>query len=168
MLELNIRATTDADREFVRAAMVQHWLSSVIWSRGVMYTDAHTLPGFVAEAHDQRVGHVTTAFEPHGAPTGQCEVVTLATGVENRGVGARLLAAAVHAARQRGCARVFLTTANDNLRALGFYQKRGWRIVRAWPGMIDAARALEPSIPVVGMHGIPLHDEIELELRLDG
>lgn len=35
------------------------------------------------------------------------------------------------------------------------------------PGAVDAARGLKPSIPEVGEYGIPLHDELEFELRLE-
>jgi hypothetical protein len=31
---------------------------------------------------------------------------------------------------------------------------------------VDEARRLKPSIPLVGDHGIPVHDELELELPL--
>lgn len=37
------------------------------------------------------------------------------------------------------------------------------------PGFVAVARsrALEPSIPLVGEHGIPIRDELELELALE-
>ena len=33
---------------------------------------------------------------------------------------------------------------------------------------VDRARQTKPEIPRVGQHGIPLRDEIELEMRLVG
>lgn len=33
---------------------------------------------------------------------------------------------------------------------------------------LDVSRQLKPSIPAVGLHGIPLRDELELELPLTG
>lgn len=33
-------------------------------------------------------------------------------------------------------------------------------------GAIDEARQIKPSIPLIGEHGIAIHDEVELELRL--
>jgi hypothetical protein len=50
--------------------------------------------------------------------------------------------------------------------ALRFYQRRGMRIVGVGRGAVDAARALKPSIPLVGEYGIVPHDELTLELRL--
>jgi len=34
-------------------------------------------------------------------------------------------------------------------------------------GGTDRSRAVKPSIPVVGDHGIPVHHEVELDLHLD-
>jgi hypothetical protein len=34
------------------------------------------------------------------------------------------------------------------------------------PGALERSRALKPSIPLIGFDGIPLRDEIELELLL--
>ncbi len=62
---------------------------------------------------------------------------------------------------------MFLITTNDNTPALRFYQRRGFRLVALRPGAIDAARRLKPGIPAVGLDGIPLRDEIELEQALD-
>jgi ribosomal protein S18 acetylase RimI-like enzyme len=85
---------------------------------------------------------------------------------EGAGVGSALLAAAVAAARAAGCARAYLITTNDNMRALRFYQRRGFALVALRPRAIERARALKPSIPLVGFGGIPLRDELELELWL--
>ena len=63
----------------------------------------------------------------------------------------------VEVARRVGCTQVWLTTTNDNLDALRFYQRRGFRLARIRPGAMDAARAsLKPEIPEVGSHGIPM------------
>ena len=57
-------------------------------------------------------------------------------------------------------------TSNDNLDALRFYQRRGMRIVAVHRGAVDEAREVRPSIPLVGEHGIEIHDELELEMTL--
>jgi hypothetical protein len=62
---------------------------------------------------------------------------------------------------------VWLVTTNDNLVALRFYQRRGFRLSALRPGAVDEARRrLKPAIPDAGAFGIPLRDELELELRL--
>jgi ribosomal protein S18 acetylase RimI-like enzyme len=95
------------------------------------------------------------------------EISTLYAAESWRGIGSRLLEAALDSARADGCDRVWLVTTNDNVDALRFYQRRGFRLVKLHVGAVDVSRAtLKPSIPEVGDHGIPLHDELVLERRL--
>lgn len=163
---VRIREISPRDLTWVREELTRHWCSSRIMSRRVWF-DADQLPGFIAENErtGERLGLLTHTPPESG---GACEVITLSSRLEGRGVGGRLLDAAVKAARAAGCTRIFLTTSNDNLRAIRFYQKRGWRIVAVHPGAIDAARQTEKQIPTTGMHGIPLRDELELETRFGG
>jgi hypothetical protein len=83
-----------------------------------------------------------------------------------QGVGTALIEAVKVAAIEAGCRRLWLMTTNDNLHALGFYQRRGFRLVAVYPGAVDAARLLKPEIPLLGNDGIPIRDEIELEIAL--
>lgn len=70
-------------------------------------------------------------------------------------------------ARRAGCTRLWLVTTNDNLDALRFYQRRGFRLSRLRPGAVDLSRqTLKPEIPEVGTFGIAIRDELELELDL--
>jgi ribosomal protein S18 acetylase RimI-like enzyme len=117
--------------------------------------------GWLVERDGEAVGLLT--YEVVGD---QMEVMTIESWVERSGAGSALLAAAVDEARRAGCRRVWLITTNDNLRALRFYQRRGLRLVAVYPGAVAAARALKPSIPLVGQHGIQVTDELELELLL--
>jgi hypothetical protein len=61
---------------------------------------------------------------------------------------------------------VWLITSNDNLNALRFYQRRGYRLAAVHRDAIVLARQIKPEIPLVGDFGIPLTDEIELEKLL--
>ena len=85
---------------------------------------------------------------------------------ESHGIGTILMEKAVEQARLSQCRRIFLITTNDYLRALGFYQKRGFEIVTIYRGAVNESRKRKQGIPVIGMHGIPLRDEIELEMQL--
>lgn len=146
---------------------MRNWHDVGIWSVGRRY-QGDQLPGFIAideEAqadapHGGRVGLLTYHIEPGSY---QAEIVTLSSRTEDRGVATALLEAALQAITQSGCVRAFLRTTNDNLRALGFYQKRGWHLHVVHKGYIVEARTRVPEIPTHGMHRIPLRDEIELE-----
>jgi hypothetical protein len=57
---------------------------------------------------------------------------------------------------------ITLTTTNDNVDALRFYQRRGFRLAALRPGAVDRSRLRKPEIPRTGDFGIPLRDEIDL------
>jgi GNAT superfamily N-acetyltransferase len=103
---------------------------------------------------------------PSTSVTGQCELVSIDAMTEGRGIGSALLNSVISEARRQSCRRLWLVTTNDNLRALRFSQRRGLRLVTVHRGAADESRLLKPSIPVVGEHAIPIHDELELELPL--
>ncbi len=96
----------------------------------------------------------------------ECEITSLDSLEEGRGIGTTLIEAMIAEAKKRKCRRLFLITTNDNLRALGFYQKRGFELAALHRGAVNESRKLKPSIPLLGDNNIPLRDEIELELPL--
>jgi hypothetical protein len=61
---------------------------------------------------------------------------------------------------------MWLITTNDNMAALRFWQKRGFMLVAVYTNALEQSRKLKPEIPLIGLDGIPLRDEIELELLL--
>jgi ribosomal protein S18 acetylase RimI-like enzyme len=158
---IEVCAARDSDRSWIAARLRERWGSTEIISRGRLL-DAGDLPALVARRAGHAVGLATLDF---GAQ--DCELVTLDAFPERSGVGSVLLGAVADQARRRKCRRLWLVTSNDNLSALAFYQRRGLRLVAVYPNAIDVARAQKPSIPRTGHAAIPIHDEIELELRLD-
>ena len=130
---------------------------------GIAY-DAGALPALVCiDGAGDRAGVVS-----YQIADGQLEIVSIDATTPRHGAGSALLDAAVGVARSEGCWRAWLITTNDNLDALRFYQRRGWRLVQVHQGAVDAARALKPQIPKTGAYGIDIHDEIELEHALTG
>jgi RimJ/RimL family protein N-acetyltransferase len=93
-----------------------------------------------------------------------CGIVSLDSLVENMGLGTALLRALRDLVRAQGGRRVWLITTNDNTRALRFYQKRGFKLIALHMDAIKRSRQLKPEIPATGIDGIPIRDELELEL----
>ena len=93
-----------------------------------------------------------------------CEIISLNSLKENRGIGTALIHKVANEAHQQNCRRLFLVTTNDNLHALGFYQRRGFELTAIRHGAVDEARKIKTGIPLIGMNDIPLRDEIELEM----
>lgn len=149
-----IRAVEDADRPAVTRLLMDRWATPDILIEGVMI-DASALPGFLAEDNGELVGLVTLIKRET-----EWEILTLDSLSRWAGTGTQLLDAVVQDARRQGLTRLMVRTSNDNLDAFRFYQRRGFRLERVVPGVIDAERRLKPEIPLIGEYGIPLHDEI--------
>ena len=160
--EVSIRPLALDDREWVATFTAEHWGGPIVVAHGSVYKPER-LQGFVAESAGRRVGLVTFRVEGRG-----CEVVTLNAVRQFVGIGTSLLEAVKREAMGEECARVWLVTTNDNLDALRFFQRRGFELARVYRGAAEESRKIKPEIPLVGYHGIPIRDEIELELRLDG
>ena len=136
------------------------WGSNRVVSKGRMF-DPSELEGFAAVADEKVVGLVTFRVERD-----ECEVVTLNSLSEGTGTGSSLLNAVRDTAIKARCRRLWLITTNDNLSALRFYQKWGLRITAIYPNALERSRMLKPEIPLLGKEGIPIRDEIELEMIL--
>ncbi len=139
---------------------MERWGDAIVTGRGKVWKPAE-LSGFAAFEGGECVGLVT--YELDGEA---CEIVTIDALREGVGIGTTLLEAVVDVARAAACERVQLLTTNNNVRALAFYQKRGFRLVKLVPGVIDEERKLKPSIPEVDPAGLPIRDELHLELPL--
>jgi GNAT superfamily N-acetyltransferase len=92
------------------------------------------------------------------------ELVVIEAFVRDQGFGSALLDAVVAASAGPKALRV--CTTNDNLDALAFYQRRGFRLTALRPGAVDAARERKASIPLIRENGLPVRDELDLELAL--
>lgn len=160
MSQFTIRPLTADDAAWVREFWTDHWGSDTMVVHGEVF-HAAGLAGFVAEQAAQLVGLATYRIED-----GECELLSLDSLVAGQGVGTLLVETVIQAAQAAGCRRFFLVTTNDNLNALRFYQRRGFRLAALRPGAVDAARQLKPSIPLTGEYGILIHDELELETNL--
>jgi ribosomal protein S18 acetylase RimI-like enzyme len=161
MPDFTIRATTAEDRDWIEAYITENWGASFVVAHGVVYYP-HELPGYVAGLEGGRAGLATYHIEGEA-----CEIVTLDSQKPGIGIGTALIEAVKEAALESGCKRLWVITTNDNLHALGFYQKRGFELVRINRNAIEASRRIKPSISRYGMDGIPIRDEIELEMRIN-
>ncbi len=158
--EITIRPVGEGDRPMLCWLVAELWGSEVVAVHGSLLRPAE-LPGFIAERTRRVTGLLT--YQLAGETL---EIVTL-NAIERRiGIGTLLIEAAAGAARHSRCREVRLTTTNDNVDALRFYQRRGFRLAELRPGAVDRSRLDKPQIPAVGDYGIPLHDEIDLALRL--
>ncbi len=155
-----IRPIRDDDRARLREFFGKRWGADLVVCHGKKYVPSR-LPGFVAEVEQQLAGVVT-----YSVAESDCELVTLDSVIEAQGVGSALIAQVEQDARRCGLERLWLITTNDNIDALRFYQRRGFRIVRVDVNAVTRARTIKPEIPLLAENGIVIADELELEKRL--
>jgi ribosomal protein S18 acetylase RimI-like enzyme len=156
-----LRCLTQDDLPHLRQFWIEHWGGEEMITRGNIYRPEQ-LDGFVVEEEHRGawIGLLTFFIKDR-----ECEVTSLDSLRDGQGIGTMLIDKAIEEARAKDCNRLFLITTNDNLHALGFYQKRGFEIVTVYRGAVNESRKRKQSIPLIGMNGIPLRDEIELEIK---
>lgn len=149
------------ERDWFCGLYRQRWGTTRMVSRGRLH-DVTTLPGLVCERDGERVGVLT--FRPH--PNGETECVSVDAFARGVGVGAALTAGIIELGGRHGWRRVWLVTTNDNTPALRAYQRLGWDLVALHRGAVSESRVIKPEIPELGLDGIPIRSELELEIRL--
>jgi GNAT superfamily N-acetyltransferase len=152
-----VRLRTPADQTWIEQLLKARWGSTTIVRAGATF-DAASLPALIAENGS---GLATFAVQ-----NGVTEIVTLDAHTSGRGIGSALLERMIELLPALGVRAIRVTTTNDNLDALRFYQRRGFRIAVVRYGVIEAAREDTPTIPALGFYGIPIRDEIELRRDL--
>ncbi len=159
-MSFKIRPIEAADKAWITALLQEHWAGPMMVTRGkTHYVD--TYPGFTAVEGDEPVGLVTYYIDGQ-----ECEITSLNSLAEGKGVGSTLVDAVKKAALAQKCRRLRLVTTNDNTRALRFWQNRGFTIMAVRFNALEETRRLKPGIPLTNEEGIPIRDEIELEMTL--
>lgn len=160
---MKVRERDEGDRSAVQDFLARRHSARVARLKRIAEPLRH--PAFVAETDDGRLAGVLT-YVPDEERR-ECEILTLHAADQWHGAGTALLETVEEWASGRGYVRLWLITTNDNVDALRFYQRRGFRLAALHRDAVTDARArLKPEIPAIGFHGIELRDEIELEKRL--
>jgi ribosomal protein S18 acetylase RimI-like enzyme len=155
-----IKPLDETHRAWAIELIRREWASPQIITRGKIH-DCKKLPGFIFLEDDKPIGLLLYVIDHN-----ECEIISLNSLLQKRGVGSSLIQEVKNDAKAAGCSRVWTITTNDNLEALHFYQKRGLTLVAVYPNALAKSRILKPELPMIGKDGIPLRDEIELELLL--
>jgi ribosomal protein S18 acetylase RimI-like enzyme len=156
-----VRPLTPTDRPLITPLLVREWGSTEVIALTLGGTvDASTMPGWLAEADGEIVGLLTYLVRDDVA------VLVTINSFSGGGVGFTLITALVDECRAIGVKKVLITTTNDNTRALRFYQRAGFRLTALRVDAVTESRKIKPEIPVEGLDGIPIRDEIELSMEL--
>ena len=157
---MEIKKIDQVNREGINDFIIRQWFSLQMVVHGESI-DLGKAEGWYACEDNEIIGLVTYRITGN-----EMEILSLDSLRENNGTGTALLHQAFSEARNSGLIRIRLITTNDNLHALRYYQKRGFDMIRFYHNALDDARKIKPEIPLIGMAGIPLKHEIELEYIL--
>jgi ribosomal protein S18 acetylase RimI-like enzyme len=154
-MSLTIRSATSADRARIAELADYFWGEVEVECFGRSY-QVDALPTVVACDGDEIVGMASYAREGDAVNLVMLNVLPRWQG---RGAARALVAAVTEAARAEGAERVIVATTNDDLPALGFYQRLGFTITDVCVGkLLQHHGGVE-----LGFAGIPVRDEIRLE-----
>jgi len=159
-IEYDIKYITSENREKVNNILIEEWESTNIIVRGKII-DGTNLDGFVAIQNDTIIGVITYVIEEN-----ECEIISLNSFILNRGIGTSLIEKIKQIAKDKKCERLKLITTNDNIRAIEFYQRRGFNFSNIYLNAMELSRKLKPQIPLFAENGLPIRDEIEFEIKL--
>jgi len=151
----------DTDRAEIADFIERHWGSKISMSHGRAFYP-HQEKGYVERRDGTIVGLLTYHLDEGGM-----EILTLNSTLEGAGIGSSLMLNVIEEARKNGCQKIWLTTTNDRLRVIDFYQRLGFRMTAINLSVVDEARKVKPQIPVVGERGVPIHDEVVMELAIE-
>ena len=180
----DIREIDTALREKVQPIVDESWSAPYMVVGGKLW-DTRVMPGFAAVSQSLSI-ETTSPLKPtplsetceilgyllYDFHDGICEIMALESIAQNIGVATALIEKVKETAKISGASpkaetvRVTVVTTNDNTNAIRFYQRRGFSIRTVRLSVMDAARLLKPSIPLIGDNGIPLRDEIEFEIEV--
>ena len=152
--DMQLRAAT---RDEIAEIWDERWFGKVV-GIDTVYTPDDVMGLALTDHQDEVVGLVTYHVD---APSGQ--IVTLDTIVRGRGFGRRLLESIENKFHDLGLGRAWVLMTNDNLRAIGLYLSRGYRVIRVHLDAVDRVREHKPGLPDRGYEGIPLRDLWEFE-----
>ena len=154
-----VREATDEDRPALVALFQRDFgRTSIVAFGHVMTLD--DAPALVAAMKGDLAGALAYRLRGDGL-----QIVALATDPtwQRSGVGGYLVAEAELLARRLALQKVVFCAANDNLPALYFYQRRGYRITEV---VVGALVPHNPPPENKGFAGIEVRDEIRMEKTL--
>lgn len=147
-------------RNSVQLLIDDAWAGPMLAVNGRLW-DTRTMPGLAALDGGELAGYLLYAFHD-----GVCEIMALESVRKGAGIGIKLIEHVKTIAREQNTRTLTVTTTNDNINAIRFYQKRGFTLRALHLNSMENARRLKPAIPLIGEDGIPLRDELEFEISI--
>ena len=159
-LEFTVHKTvSEGEKSVVRKFVRRFWGEEEQLTFGRRFA-VPELPAYVAKVQEGVIGFISFS------PTSDA-IMVVALGVLPRyqcyGIGSKLIKKVEDEAKRLGKGKVLVSTSNDDLPALGFYQSHGFQIYQVTPNVI----AEKHEKILVGIGGLPVKDELRLQKMLN-
>jgi ribosomal protein S18 acetylase RimI-like enzyme len=130
-MTIHIEKIIEKERKEVLTILQSFWGDSKIVVHNDIF-DALSLDGIKAVDKNRIIGicHYRITHK-------ECEILTLASLNPRQGIGTALITEVESIAKNCGCHLICMTTTNDNLNTLGFYQKHGYQLAALYPKQVD-------------------------------
>jgi ribosomal protein S18 acetylase RimI-like enzyme len=152
------KAIAENDADWIRKFV------SEFWGEERQLTFDRELDPVDYTAYIGRVGNSAIAFI--SLVEDKDDLIIVALGVypeyQRSGIGTSLVEKAELQARRSGKKRMLVSTSNDNLPALGFYQALGFQIFEVAPNALERKH----GEIIEGIGGLPVRDELRLQKTL--
>jgi ribosomal protein S18 acetylase RimI-like enzyme len=152
------RISSDAERTTIRKLTRRFWgeENQLTFDRKISVA---RLPGYVAKLKGKVIGFVSAAYTDDAA-------IIVALGVlpryQGSGIGKRLIKKTEYDAVRRKKKKLLVSTSNDDLPALVFYQALGFQLYEVKPNVI----AEKHGKILHGIGNLPIRDELRFQKRL--
>jgi ribosomal protein S18 acetylase RimI-like enzyme len=159
-LRFTIKEKASCDKAEIRQIVEKFWGEDEQLTHDRTFS-VPNLSGYIAKTKEALIGFVSTGEIDD-------EILIVALGVlpeyQSLGVGKALVKKVEDAAFRMKKKRLFVSTSNDDLPALGFYQSIGFQIYEVKPNVI----AMKHRRVISGIAGLPVRDELRLQKTVQG
>ena len=153
------RVSSGKEKGEIRELVRQFWGEENQLTLNIEFNVAEQ-PAYVAKVGDKFAGFISLGENPDS-------LIVVALGVrpeyQGSGIGHCLIKKAEFEARKKRKRKLQVSTSNDDLPALGFYQSLGFQIFEVVPNVI----ARKHGMVFLGINGLPIRDELRLQKILE-
>jgi ribosomal protein S18 acetylase RimI-like enzyme len=160
-MPIKVREGDAEDREALLAACRRFFGSEHLHAYGKVFSlEEHAF--LVVEFDGEKAGYLSYELDFPCEKEATVLLQIVRPQFQGRGVGKALQGALEAVSRPKGIRRLHVSTSNDNIPGLYFYQRLGYRIEGITPDAAEAAIAAHGEPGMRGFGGIPIRDEIQL------
>lgn len=142
------------EKDSIMAKIKTNWGSTSIVYSGMVY-DLNTLKGIALKNND-----IIVSILFYQVINKELNIILLESFVKRKGFGRIILQKIKEISKGNKYKRIIVTTTNDNIDAIKFYQLNEFDIIEVKFNAVDLSRKIKPEIPSVGNYGIKIKHEL--------